>query len=196
MAASAPLQEFINRSICLEVYNNPQSLKCRHVYCHDCIQQLTQRSQVQCPDCREISSSADVKNDFRTQSLIDDYNQQTTPFKAASPGSARLCDICQKSGKIIKSICKVCEEYLCKDCETFHGRSKATKDHKPVEFIQMMKEKQRDIEREIKKLQDKRTDIHENVTSVDSFARYLIGSKGQLTIEVNKCRNDIKRRVD
>ena len=196
MASSAPLQEFITCSICLEVYNNPKSLTCRHVYCHDCIQQLKQGSQVQCPDCREISSSADVKKDFRTQSLIDDYNQQRNPLKAVSPRSVRLCDICQESGKLIKSFCKVCEEYLCKNCETFHRRSKATKDHKLIEFIQMMKEKQRDIEREIKKLQDKRTDIHKNCTSVDRFTSYLIESKGQLTREVNKCRNDIKRRVD
>ena len=196
MASSVTFQEFITCSICLEVYNNPKSLKCRHVYCKDCIQQLQQGEQVQCPDCRKISSISDIENDFRTQSLIDDYNQQKNPLKPVSPGSVRLCYICKESEKIIKSFCKVCEEYLCKDCEKFHKWSKATKDHKLIEVINMMKEKQRDIEREIMKLEAKRTDIYKNVTSVDRFARYLIESKGQLNTEVNRCRDDIKMRVD
>ena len=128
--------------------------------------------------------------------MIDDYNKPKNPLNPVSPGSVRLCGICQESGKVIKSFCNVCEEYLCNDCETFHRQSKATKNHKPIEFILMMNEKQSDMEKEIKKLQNKRTYIHKNVSSVDRFPKYLIDSKGQLTTEVNMCRNDIKRRVD
>ena len=196
MASSEPRQKLITCNVCFEIYNHPQSLRCRHVYCYDCIQQLKQGSQVQCPDCREISSISDVKNDFRIQSLIDDYNQQRNTVKPVSGGSVKLCDICGESDKAAKSFCTVCQEYLCKDCERVHRRSKATKDHKLTELIKMMKEKKREIEWEMKKLQDKRTDITENVTSVDRFVRQLLDSKEQLTAEVNKCRNDIKRRVD
>ena len=196
MASSAPLEEFITCNICFELYSHPQSLRCRHVYCHHCIQKLTHESQVQCPDCREISSISDVKNDFRTQSLIDDYNQQRNTVNPVSGGSVKLCDICQESKKVAKSFCKVCQEYLCKECVRVHTHSKATKDHKLIEVIHMMKETQREIEREMKKLQDRRTDITKNVTSVDRFVSQLPKSKKQLTAEVNKCRDDIKRRVD
>ena len=196
MASSAPLQEFITCNICFEIYNHPQSLKCHHVYCHDCIQKLRLGAQVQCPDCREISSISDVKNDFRTQSLIDDYNRERNTVKPVSGVSVKLCDICQETEKIAKSFCKVCHEYICMECERVHRRSKATKEHKLIELIEMMKEKKREIKREIKKMQDKRTDISKNVISVDRFARQLLESKEQLTAEVNTCRNDIKRRVD
>ena len=138
----------------------------------------------------------DVKNDFRTESLIDDYNRQENPLKAITLGSVRLCDICQRSGETAKSFCRVCEEYLCKDCETFHRRSKASKDHKLVELIYKIKQKQRDFDREMMKLQEKRIDVRQNVSSVDRFARQLLESKSQLVAEVNKCRHDIKKTVD
>ena len=194
MASSAPLEEFIICNICFEIYKHPKSLRCRHVYCHDCIQQLQQGSEVQCPDCRKVSLITDVENDFRTQSLIDEYNQQQNPINPG--GSVRLCDICQEPKKVAKSFCKTCLEFLCNDCETYHRRFKEIKDHKLVELIDMMKEKQQDIEKEIRKLQDKRTDVHQNITSIDNFAGQLLKSKDKLIAEVNKHREDIKMRVD
>ena len=194
MASAEPLQEFITCSICLEVFTNPTLLICRHVYCHDCIQQLKQGSQIQCPDCRETSSIHDLKKDFRTQSLVDEFNTQGPV--APHSLSAKLCDICNESGIVAKSFCKVCEEFLCKQCDRVQRRSKATKDHKLIEFIQMLKENQRDIESQIKKLQDKRHDVHGNISSVDSFTKELEESREQLIAEVNKYKIDILRKVE
>ena len=198
MASSEPLQELITCSICLEVYNNPQSLKCRHVYCHDCIQQLRQGSQVQCPDCRELCSIHELKKDFRTQTLVEEYSHESNSLKPVScdSGSKRVCDICKESNKAAKSFCKACKECLCVDCGRAHRGSRLTRGHKLADFMQILKEKQSDIEREIKKLQNKKRDVYQNKTSADSFIRHLQESKDKLTAEVNKYRNEIKMRVD
>ena len=198
MASSVPLQELITCSICLEVYNNPQSLKCRHVYCHDCIQQLTQHSLIQCPDCRECCFIHDLKKDFRTQTLVDEYSQTSNRLKTVSgdSGAIRVCDICKESKKAAKSFCQTCNEYLCIDCDRAHRGSKMTRRHNLADFMQILKEKQRDIEKEIKKLQNKRRNVYQNNTSADSFVRHLQESKGKLRAEVNKYRNEIKMRVD
>ena len=130
---------------------------------------------------------------------MDEYNLESNTQKLLSAGSSSLtvCDICKTDSiKTAKCFCKVCEEFLCKDCERAHRGSKATKDHKLIHFINMLQEKQRDIQREIKKLHDKRTEIQENVSSVASFTRQLHESKENLIAEVNKCRNYIKLKVD
>ena len=178
MASSEPLQELITCSVCLEIYNNPQSLKCRHVYCHDCIQQLRQGSQVQCPDCREWCFIQDLKKDFRTQTLVDEYNHKSTRLKPVSgdSGAIRVCDICKESKKATKSFCQACDEYLCIDCDRAHRGSRLTRGHKLADFISRY--------------------VHQNNTSVESFVRQLQDSKEKLIAEVNKYRNEIKMRVD
>ena len=107
-----------------------------------------------------------------------------------------MCDICKESTKAAKCFCEVCQEFLCKDCKKAHKGMKISKDHKLINFVQMLNETQRDIEKEIEKLEAQRIDVQENVSSVDSFTRQLYESKEQLIGEVNKCRSDIKQRVD
>ena len=198
MAAFDPLQDFITCNICLEVSNRPQSLNCGHVYCHKCIQQLTQGPQVQCPECREACSRHDLERDFRTQTSVDEHNIQSNDPKTVTADSQpiRVCDNCKESERVVKSFCKVCDQFLCIDCQREHRDSKATEEHKLVEFTHTVKDKQRDIEMEMKKLQDKRIDVRKNVNSVDAFVSQLFESKQQLISEVNKCRCDIKIRVD
>ena len=199
MASSTHLQEFITCTVCFEIYNLPQSLQCRHVYCHDCIQQLKQGSEIMCPGCKETCSMQDVKKDFRTQTLVDEYKLHiTTPttLLERSDSPMRICDVCREPTKVVTSFCEFCEELLCKDCNKVHRGMKVSKDHKFADFVQVLDEKQRDIELEIKKLQVKRKDVQINVSSVDCFTRQLHKSKEQLIGEVNKCRKDIKERVD
>ena len=69
-------------------------------------------------------------------------------------------------------------------------------DHKLIDFVQIFKEKQRNIEKEMKKIQDRRADLHQNISSVEGFTRQLQESKERLTAEVDKCRDEIKMRVD
>ena len=141
MASSEPLQELITCSICLEVFNNPMSLKCRHIYCHDCIQQLRQGLHVHCPDCRKTCSIHDIEKDFRTQTLVDEYSLKSNRQKGVScaSGSKRVCDICKEPGKVV--ICKACDEYLCSDCDTTHRDSELTRSNKLAHFIETFKEK-------------------------------------------------------
>ena len=96
---------------------------------------------------------------------------------------------------VAKSFCKVCEEFLCKHCERAHRGMKISKNHKMIDFIEMLKQKQIDIEVEITKLQDKRLDVHGNILSIDSFTKELEESREKLITEVNKYKNDILRKV-
>ena len=192
------LLKLVTCDICFEVFNNPQSLICRHVYCHDCIHQLKQGTEVQCPDCGETCLIHDLQKDFRTQTLVDEYNLQnkTRNTELLSSGPMRVCDICKESTKAAKCFCEVCQEFLCKKCKKAHTGMKISKNHKLIDFVQVLNERQTYIEKEVQKLEAQRIDVQENVSSVDSFTRQLHESKEQLIGEVNKCRSDIKQRVD
>ena len=196
MDSSKKLQDIITCNICFEVYNVPQSLKCRHVYCHDCIQQLKEGSEIQCPDCRETCSIHEIKKDSRTQTLVHNLQKNTLKDVLDSSGSMRVCDICKESTKAAKCFCEICEQFLCRNCQKAHSGMKISKDHTLTDFVQVLNEKQNGIAMEVKKLQAKRMDVHESVSSVDNFRRKLQGSLEQLIGEVNKCRKDIKQRVD
>ena len=110
--------------------------------------------------------------------------------------SPTICDVCKKATKPAKSSCRVCEEFLCFDCETAHKGSKATKDHQLVSFVEMCEEIQRDIKRQIQRLQDTKTDVRKNASSNRHLLKQIVESEDAVIGEINKYRYSIIQRVD
>ena len=140
----------------------------------------------------------EVKKHFTIQKLIDDYNYRLKPMDDTDVElvSLRVCDVCKKARKAANSFCKVCEEFLCTDCQTAHKGSKATKDHKLVDFQQLCEENQRDIRRQMKKLQDTKIDVQQKGASTKKVLKQIVESEGQVIAEINRYRKAIIKKVD
>ena len=138
---------------------------------------------------------SEVKKDFRIQKMIDEYIhlQQTTEDKDMRP---TVCDLCKNYSKPAKSFCKECNEILCTDCQTAHASSSLTKDHKLVRFQRLCEEKQIEIKKEMKKLQDTNFDIQKDVSSAKNLLRKIEESEDMIIQEINHHRFAIKDTVD
>ena len=196
--ATAPPPSHITCSICFEICENPQCLKCLHYYCNTCVQKMKRGSKIQCPDCRVTSSMTEVKKHFTIQNLIDDYNHRLKPVDDTDVEAVglRVCDVCKKARKPANSFCKVCEEFLCTDCQTAHKGSKATKDYTLVHFQQLCEENQRDIRRQMKKLQDTKIDVQNKAASTKNLLKQIVESEDQVIEEINRYRRAIIKKVD
>ena len=140
----------------------------------------------------------EVKKHFTIQKLIDEYNHQLKSAEDTEVGliTPTVCDVCGKARKRAKSFCKICEEFLCVDCQTAHKGSKATKDHKLVDFQELCEEKQRDIKRQMKQLRDTKNHVHQKTSSTKSLLKQIVDSEGKVIAEINKYRKSIIKEVD
>ena len=195
MATSAvnPLENHISCSVCLEVYTDPHILRCLHTFCYQCIQGVKQGNQVQCPECRQYTDVSEVKKDFKMDSLIainihalhkDDNPQET------------VCDLCEDSTKPVQSFCTNCEECLCANCSKAHGKSKATKDHKLIQFADLQKSKKQEMDKYIKTITDEERDMGSKYTRNRELIENVKEANVRQFTEVNQLRDSIIEDVN
>ena len=196
MASAPPLHSEITCNVCLEICENPQCLKCLHFFCSNCVQKIKQGTKIQCPDCRQTCSVSEVKKDFRIQKLIDKYSHLLKIEEDVGPFAPIVCDACKNSMKSVKSYCNFCEQFLCTHCDTAHKGSTGSKDHKLVDFLQLCEEKQRDIKKQMKKLQDTKIYLRKDASNTKSLLKQIVKSEDIAIEEINHYRRIIKRRVD
>ena len=70
--------------VCRDTMVNPQQLQCLHSFCRDCIQRVSRNQSVVCPYCKATTRDVDVKNDFKTQQLIEAQSTSTSDTYTAS----------------------------------------------------------------------------------------------------------------
>ncbi|XP_025051519.1 RING finger protein 112 isoform X3 [Alligator sinensis] len=70
------LWEDVSCSICLDILDNPVSIKCGHNFCHQCLSKywdevLAQGEVTQCPECRQPCARDHVMPDTRLRSVVE-----------------------------------------------------------------------------------------------------------------------------
>ena len=180
MATSWNLEDHITCAVCIEVYTNPYVLKCIHTFCYECIQRLNNNGRVECPKCRDITNFSEIKKNFDIESLIESYNKQLTPL-SSQPIFLMTCDVCKNTKKKVTNRCQNCEEYMCKDCETAHKGSKATRNHQIKSVKDILKSRQNNLkdnikflERELSFLENKCVTLKEQVKTLGECERNQI----------------------
>ena len=58
-------------AVCRDTMVNPQMLQCMHSFCKACIQRVISDESIVCPYCKTATRDVDIKNDFKTQQLIE-----------------------------------------------------------------------------------------------------------------------------
>lgn len=116
------LEEQIKCPICLEVYDQPKSLKCQHAFCKDCIKSIPAERKggkrvIRCPSCRRSTTYPKdgpeaLPPSFHTNTLLELYRQSSTVTEPAPSPS----DKCSQHDRLLEMYCDKCDTLVCAKC--------------------------------------------------------------------------------
>ncbi|PIO13068.1 hypothetical protein AB205_0132920, partial [Aquarana catesbeiana] len=129
--ASAALGEELRCSICLNLYTEPVSLRCGHIFCRDCIVTALDTQEwsrgYSCPECREeYVERPTLEKNRKLCNIVDNF--RSTHQKEEK--SEILCTYCVDSPVGAVKSCLHCETSMCDKHLTAHNK---TVDHVLVE---------------------------------------------------------------
>ena len=123
---------------CHKIYEDPKELRCYHVFCRACLEQLLARSQsqqnIKCPTCRLLTGvpREGVSNLRSSESTINllEIHSNLRDLRASNTiqtGTAPKSNMCPKhESSELQLLCKRCHVVMCFQC--------TLKDHKDHEF--------------------------------------------------------------
>ncbi|CAG2256594.1 TRIM2_3 [Mytilus edulis] len=112
--------------ICESTLYNPKILKCFHVFCLRCLDRLSDRPlphRITCPLCESET--------YISLEVIDRLDEYRYFYHSAIEHSNMLCQMCDKSN-MATSMCKDCQEFMCKECNDYHKTYIKFKSHNVV----------------------------------------------------------------
>ncbi|XP_052775969.1 probable RING finger protein 207 homolog [Mya arenaria] len=148
-------------SICTEVFREPRSLNCSHIFCETCIQTWVMRLSadspqlqgIECPLCREVTKPP--KTGLPPDKWASHLQRATTgQLRLKSSTDISFCDPCMlvNERNTARYCCIDCGEKICIDCEKTHKRFRPTRDHKVFELTIDNQRSQLEQMQEIQKL--------------------------------------------
>ena len=144
--AISRLEEQLNCSICLDIYDDPKLLQCFHTYCRKCLVKLVVRDQqgdlfLTCPICRQATpvpangvaglQSAFLTNEFlrirddlikkRDMAVsLEESKVDATPLTSSTKKTIPNCF--EHVAKERELYCETCEELICVKCAIKGGK--------------------------------------------------------------------------
>ena len=140
------LEEQLNCSICLDIYDDPKLLQCFHTYCRKCLVKLVVRDQqgdlsLTCPICRQATpvpanGVAGLQSAFQTNEFLrireDLVKERDTAvsLEGSKVVATPLTSLTKKTipncfehvGKERELYCETCEELICWKCALKGGK--------------------------------------------------------------------------
>lgn len=123
MASS--ISELTECTVCYERFAAPKRLKCDHVFCHRCIEEVRRGgSQVKCPTCRKWTKVGDIVVDYRTFTILDAFKEQQDSKSSGNQISKATyrCSMCEEH--TIDNSCKECGIWMCRSCTKVHNKTR------------------------------------------------------------------------
>ncbi|VDO14519.1 unnamed protein product [Rodentolepis nana] len=99
-----------------QIYTNPHSLDCGHVFClSPCILSFqTDGARIYCSSCGFASPIDNIKFEEKIGKEVRDFKLKNESVEISS------CPNCQRPNCKICELCKHCDRYLCHECATSH----------------------------------------------------------------------------
>ena len=123
---------------CSQPYRDPRLLSCCHSFCVQCIQSLITEGQrinsLTCPLCHQTTPvpSGDVTSLPCNPRLI---NKQDDIVGKITLNPPPPCDSCSEDSAV--AYCTECTDFLCKKCWDAHIRTRLTRTHSILGFVEM-----------------------------------------------------------
>jgi len=173
----------ISCPLCLETFEDPRVLPCRHVYCKaPCLEGLAARSEngtISCPECRTVAQVPDVNNlptAFHINRLKEVYEEMEKDRDSSK--QADKLPYCRKhNNQPLALYCETCEELTCRDCvladqqHTDHkyGYNVALADKyrkTTLEMLRPVQQLQEEVSRALGHVSKVKTDITESQVAI------------------------------
>ena len=137
------LEEQLNCSICLDIYDDPKILQCFHTYCRKCLVKLVVRDQqgdlsLTCPICRQAmpvpaNGVRSLQSAFQINEYLqirDDLIKKTASLEGSNVDAMPLTLSTEKTipncfehvDKERELYCETCEELICLKCALKGGK--------------------------------------------------------------------------
>lgn len=122
-------EEAVICPICVDVFQDPVSLKCTHSLCNRCLQEYWNTQEtLQCPVCRKHCSSDEPTMSLAFTSLCENFKSR----KSTSPSG----EICPEHDEKLKLFCFEDKQPICVVCFT----SKKHKNHQCAPIVEAVED--------------------------------------------------------
>uniref|UniRef100_A0A8D0EWN3 TRI27 protein n=1 Tax=Strix occidentalis caurina TaxID=311401 RepID=A0A8D0EWN3_STROC len=121
------LQDEASCSICLELFQDPDSIHCGHRFCRACITQTWEgrTTNFSCPQCRETVSQQNLRPNWELASIAEVAKSLKLQLVKEVEGGENFCE---EHREALKLFCKEDQQPICVVCD----RSQAHRSHAVV----------------------------------------------------------------
>ncbi|XP_073492755.1 E3 ubiquitin/ISG15 ligase TRIM25-like [Aquarana catesbeiana] len=119
--AFVDLEEELNCSICLDIYNDPVSLRCGHNFCQECVVPALKAQKTRphtCPECKtEYAEWPELEKNRKLRNIVEGFRSKQKDQEKI------LCTYCVKSSVPAVKTCLHCEISLCAEHLEAHNKN-------------------------------------------------------------------------
>ena len=117
------LEEELKCPLCLDIFAEPKKLKCDHVVCLRCLEELVEKSRtgsLKCPVCRDATrlegaGTSQFPVAHQVNRLIDIYHENT-PLEQSSSEQPQTPACSVHTTQPLALYCETCQKAVCRDC--------------------------------------------------------------------------------
>ena len=122
--------------VCMEEFDRPKVLHCKHVFCTPCLTKVLYRNKLVCPICREekVFGGGTGIESLPEPLIISHMQEKITAFLSSGQNTgpvSRNCGICSKVNLATTFGIK-CVQNMCEQCSNKHKKNKIAKGHSLV----------------------------------------------------------------
>ncbi|KAI2649460.1 E3 ubiquitin-protein ligase TRIM39 [Labeo rohita] len=136
-SSNVPLNEELQCSICLDVFNDPVTTPCGHNFCRGCLNKCWKTSRGSfCPICNEkFSKRPHLKINTTLREVVQHFKEKLEVGR-----SEVFCDICdERKQKAVKS-CLMCQSSYCDTHLEPHHRVPRLKKHTLINAVENLED--------------------------------------------------------
>ena len=131
-------------TICFDAFKDPKLLRCFHVYCKNCLQQLVVQDQqgqlsLRCPTCRQSTTLPPATDLSALQPAFHIHHlfEIQEALKKVSDPKNIPCEKCSITRQSATNFCRDCGQFICETCSNTHREWKEISNHKVVSILQL-----------------------------------------------------------
>ena len=122
--------------VCMEEFDRPKVLQCKHVFCTPCLTKVLYRNKLVCPICRDekVFGGGTGIDSLPEPLIISHMQEKITAFLSSGQNTgpvSRNCGICSKVNSAT-TFCIKCVQNMCEQCTNQHQKNKISKGHSLV----------------------------------------------------------------
>ena len=180
------IQDQVTCGICLEPYKQPRLLKCQHVFCEQCLQDLVRGGQsLPCPQCRQVTplpvnGVPGLQDAFYIHSLFDIQDDLSSTSRCTTHPE-----------KEADMYCEQCDQLICSHCLVSDHR-----DHQYDLVSKLFAKQEKVIVDSLKPVGEQIATLERAVESVNTRCAAVVEQKTAVVAEIHTAMADLRQALE